>query len=399
MKSITSARFRWLCASLILALVAAGGASMRPVSAQAAPLEINAILALTGPAAFIGNGEKQALGLIESLTNAAGGIKGRPIKFTIVDDESNPQVTLQLTQGLIAKKVPVILGPSFTATCLAIGPIVAKTGPVDYCFSPSIAPAAGSFQYSSTVATHEDAIALLRYYRARGWTKIALMTTTDASGQQFEAYFNEALTLPENKSVTLVAREHWAPADLNVTAQAERIKAADPQAMIGWSAGTPTGTLLRGLHDAGLDIPVSCGNGNMVYSQLALYASFLPTQLYFPGRRSLVQDPNAPPAIKAAQSRYFDAYKAINVKPNLISTLAWDPAMLILDAFRKLGPDATADQLNDFLQHQNGWAGINGFYNYTNGSQRGLGIDDVIIDRWDPAKADFVAVSKAGGLL
>ncbi len=372
---------------------------MRPVSAQAAPLEINAILALTGPAAFIGNGEKQALGLIESLTNAAGGIKGRPIKFTIVDDESNPQVTLQLTQGLIAKKVPVILGPSFTATCLAIGPIVAKTGPVDYCFSPSIAPAAGSFQYSSTVATHEDAIALLRYYRARGWTKIALMTTTDASGQQFEAYFNEALTLPENKSVTLVAREHWAPADLNVTAQAERIKAADPQAMIGWSAGTPTGTLLRGLHDAGLDIPVSCGNGNMVYSQLALYASFLPTQLYFPGRRSLVQDPNAPPAIKAAQSRYFDAYKAINVKPNLISTLAWDPAMLILDAFRKLGPDATADQLNDFLQHQNGWAGINGFYNYTNGSQRGLGIDDVIIDRWDPAKADFVAVSKAGGLL
>jgi branched-chain amino acid transport system substrate-binding protein len=383
-----------LVAALVLAAI---GFVLRPVGAQPAPIEINAILALTGPAAFIGTGEKQALGLIEALTNAAGGIKGRPISFAIVDDESNPQVTLQLTQALIAKKVPVILGPSFTATCLAIGPVVAKTGPVDYCFSPSISPAAGSFQYSSTVATHEDAIALLRYYRARGWTKIALMTTTDASGQQFEAYFNEALTLPENKSVTLVSREHWAPADLNVTAQAERIKAAVPQAMIGWSAGTPTGTLLRGLHDAGVDIPISCGNGNMVYSQLALYASFLPTQLYFPGRRSLVQDPAAPPAIIAAQTRYFDAYKSINVKPNLVSTLAWDPAMLVLDALRKLGPDATADQLNDFIQHQNGWAGINGFYNFTNGSQRGLGIDDVVIDRWDPAKSEFVVVSKPGG--
>jgi branched-chain amino acid transport system substrate-binding protein len=125
---------------------------------------------------------------------------------------------------------------------------------------------------------------LARYYRSRGWTKIALMTTTDASGQQFEAFFNEALTLPENKSLTIVAREHWAPADLNVTAQAERIKAADPQAMIGWSAGTPTGTLLRGLHDAGIDIPIACGNGNMIYTQLAQYASFLPSQLYFPGR-------------------------------------------------------------------------------------------------------------------
>ncbi len=367
------------------------------VPAQPAPIEINAILALTGAAAFIGNAEKQSLGLIEQSTNAAGGIKGRPIKFVIQDDESNPQVTLQLVNGLVAKKVPLILGPSFTATCLAIGPVVAKSGPVDYCFSPSIAPAAGSYQYSSSVSTHDDAIAILRFYRAKGWTKIALMTTTDASGQQFESYFNDALQLPENKGVTVVAREHWAPADINVTAQASRIKAAAPQAMIGWSAGTPTGTLLRGVHDAGLDIPISCGNGNMIYTQLAQYASFIPTQLYFPGRRSLVQDPNAPAAIKAAQTKYFDAFKAIGVKPNIAHTLAWDPAMLILDALRKAGPDAGADAINDFIQHQSGWIGINGSYNYTNGSQRGLGIDDIVIDRWDPAKSEFVIVSKPGG--
>jgi branched-chain amino acid transport system substrate-binding protein len=387
-------------ASLALATalaVALNAGRPGPAAAQGAPIEIDTLLALTGPAAFIGSAEKQSLGLIETLTNAAGGIKGRPIKFVIEDDESNPQVTLQLTNALVAKKAPVILGPSFTATCLAIGPVVAKTGPVDYCFSPSITPAAGSYQYSSTVGTRDDAVALLRYYRLRGWTKIALMTTTDASGQQFEAFFNDALTLPENKPMTVVAREHWAPADLNVTAQAERIKAAAPQAMIGWSAGTPTGTLLRGLHDAGVDIPIACGNGNMIYTQLAQYASFLPTQLYFPGRRSLVQDPNAPPAIKAAQTRYFDAFKTIGVKPNLAHTLAWDPAMLVLDGLRKLGPDTTAAALNDFIQHQNGWVGINGVYNFTNGSQRGLGIDDVIIDRWDPAKSDFAVVSKAGG--
>jgi branched-chain amino acid transport system substrate-binding protein len=384
-----------LASAFALALTAGPG----PARAQSVPIEIDALLALTGPAAFIGGAEKQSLGLIETLTNAAGGIKGRPIKFVIQDDESNPQVTLQLTNALVAKKAAVILGPSFTATCLAIGPVVAKTGPVDYCFSPSITPAAGSYQYSSTVGTRDDAVALLRYYRLRGWTKIALMTTTDASGQQFETYFNDALTLPENKPVTVVAREHWAPADLNVTAQAERIKAAAPQAMIGWSAGTPTGTLLRGLHDTGVDIPIACGNGNMIYTQLAQYASFLPTQLYFPGRRSLVQDPNAPPAIKAAQTRYFDAFKTIGVKPNLAHTLAWDPAMLVLDGLRKLGPDATAAALNDFIQHQNGWVGINGTYNFTNGSQRGLGIDDVIVDRWDPAKSDFVVVSKNGGAI
>jgi branched-chain amino acid transport system substrate-binding protein len=291
------------------------------------------------------------------------------------------------------------LGPSFTATCLADGPLVAKTGPVDYCFSPSITPAAGSYQYSSTASTRDDARSIAHYYRDRGWTRIALMTTTDASGQQFEQYFDEALALPENASLKLVAREHWAGTDLNVTAQAERIKASGAQAMIGWSAGTATGTLLRGLHDTGVDLPITCGNGNMVYEQLAGYAGFLPTNLYFPGRRSLVMDPTAPPAVHAAQVEYFNALKAGGLRSSLLTTLAWDPAVLVIDGLKKLGTDATAAQLNDYIQHTKGWAGINGLYDYTDGNQRGVGIDGVVIDRYDPAKSDFVVVSKGGGSL
>lgn len=369
----------------------------RPAAAQNAPYEINTILALSGPAAFIGGSEQKALAVLEQLVNKDGGVRGRPIHFAIQDDQSNPAVSVQLVNGLIAKKVPVILGPSFTATCLADGPLLAKTGPVDYCLSPSIEPAPGSFQYSSTVSTKNDARAIAHYYRDRGWTRIALMTTTDASGQQFEQYFDDALKLPENASLKLVAREHWAGTDLNVTAQAERIKTSGAQAMIGWSAGTATATLLRGLHDAGVDLPITCGNGNMVYEQLAGYAAFLPSNLFFPGRRSLVLDPSAPPAVHAAEVTYFNALKAGGVRPSLLTTLGWDPALLIIDGLKKLGPDATAAQLNDFIQHQKGWVGINGVYDYTDGSQRGIGIDGVVIDRWDAAKGDFVAVSKPGG--
>jgi branched-chain amino acid transport system substrate-binding protein len=368
-----------------------------PVLAQPAPYEINVILALTGAAAFIGTAELKALQLLEATTNKTGGIKGRPLKFVVVDDQSNPQVTLQLANQLIAKKIPVILGPTYTATCLAVGPLVAKTGPVDYCFSPSIAPAAGSYQYSSTVATRNDARALAHFYRDRGWTRIALITSTDASGQQFEQYFDDALALPENAALKAVTHEHFNPTDLNITAQAERIKAAGAQAMIGWTAGTPTGTLLRGIHEAGIDIPVACGNANMIYSQLAQYVAFLPKELYFSGRRSLVLDPSAPKNVKAVEAEYFDAFKAAGVKPNIAHTLAWDPALLVVDALKKLGPDTTAEQLNDYIQHLNGWTGINGVYDFRDGSQRGIGIDGVVIDRWDAAKEDFVAVSKPGG--
>jgi branched-chain amino acid transport system substrate-binding protein len=389
-------RVRILPFLVALALLAPSAVEA-PASAQGAPFEINTILALTGPAAFIGGSEQKSLQILETLTNKAGGIKGRPIKFVIVDDQSNPAVSVQLTNALIAKKAPVILGPSFTATCLADGPLLAKSGPVDYCFSPSISPAAGSFQYSSTVSTRDDARALAHFYRDNGWTKVALMTTTDASGQQFEQYFDEALAMPENSSLKLVAREHWAGTDLNITAQAERIKASGAQAMIGWSAGTATGTLLHGLHDTGVDIPVACGNGNMIPEQLAGYATFLPKNLLFPGRRSLVLDPAAPKALHAVQVTYFDAFKAAGVGTNLATTLDWDPAMLVIDAYKKLGTDATAAQINDYIQHTKGWVGINGTYDYTDGSQRGIGIDGVVIDRWDAAKGDFVVISKPGG--
>jgi branched-chain amino acid transport system substrate-binding protein len=387
------ARILFFLAGLVLAI---GPAASAPALAQASPYEINVILALTGAAAFIGTSEQKSLQLLEALTNKAGGIKGRPIKFVIADDQSNPQVTVQLANQLIASHVPVILGPTYTATCLAVGPLV-KAGPVDYCFSPSISPPAGAFQYSSTVSSRDDARALLHFYRDHGWTKVALITSTDASGQQFEAYFDEALKLPENANMTALTHEHFNPTDLNITAQAERIKASGAQAMIGWTAGTPTGTLLRGLHDAGLEIPVASGNGNMIHAQLAQYATFLPKELLFPGRRALVEDPSAPKDVKAAEGAYFDAFKAAGVKPNIAHTLAWDPALLVIDAIKKLGTGVTAEQLNNYIQHLSGWTGINGVYDFRDGSQRGIGIDGVVIDRWDAAKEDFVPVSKPGG--
>jgi hypothetical protein len=39
--------------------------------------------------AFIGKEEQPSLGIIERLVNQSGGVRGRPIKFVIADDQSN----------------------------------------------------------------------------------------------------------------------------------------------------------------------------------------------------------------------------------------------------------------------------------------------------------------------
>ena len=63
-----------------------------PAEAQPAPLEINIMLSMTGPAAFLGNAEFAAFQAAEKTVNQHGGVKGRPIKIVVSDDASSPQV-------------------------------------------------------------------------------------------------------------------------------------------------------------------------------------------------------------------------------------------------------------------------------------------------------------------
>lgn len=362
------------------------------------PYEINVILSLTGGAAFLGKAQQTALGLIEGLTNRNGGIKGRPLKFAIVDDQSSPQLAVQLANAIIAKKVPIFIGSDLTAPCSAIGPLVEKAGPTEYCTSPGINPPAGSYIFSASAATRADAIALVRYFRERGWTKIGMITSTDASGQAFETSFDRALAMPENKDVVAVVREHFATPDLSISGQAAHIKSVNPQAVIGWTTGTPFGTILRGLHDVGYEGPVAGGNGNMVFAQLAQYAAFLPKELYFPGRRAVAEG-TPPGPVHDAQDVYFNAFKSIGVRPDFANNIGWDPAMIVVHTMQVLGPDATAQQTRDFILNLHSWNGINGVYDFRDGEQRGIGINSIVIDKWLPDKTMFVAMSKPGGYI
>jgi branched-chain amino acid transport system substrate-binding protein len=363
------------------------------------PYELNAILPVTGGAAFLGTSEVRTMRVIEELTNKAGGIKGRPLKINILDDQTNPQIAVQLVTQLVSKNVPVFLGPGISATCSAIGPMVAKSGPASYCFSPAIHPPAGSFQFSASVDTLDLGAILVRFFKAHGWTRMALMTSSDTTGQDFDRVIERTFSLPEFRDMTLVAHEHFATADVTVAAQIARVQAAKPQAMIAWTTGTPLGTVLHAIHDLGLDIPIATSNSNMSYAQLNQFASFLPKNLYFPGMRAMTPEGTGPGPLRDAQTRYFNGFKAIGVRPDFGNNLSWDPTTIVVAALRALGPEATAEQIRSWIAGLHSYAGINGIYDFRAGDQRGVGQNAAIVHRWDPAKNDFVVMSRPGGRL
>ncbi len=365
----------------------------RPAQTAPAPFTIDVIISMTGPGAGLGDDEAQAFTLAEKTINAAGGINGTPVHFAVQDDQTNPQVAVQLTNQILQKRPLIVIGSSLVASCAAMAPLFSN-GPVQFCLSEAFEPPPGSQSFGAGAPTDDLLTPMLRYLREHGLMRIASVTTTDASGQQGDRSLDKALALPENSALRVVAREHFAPADFSVAAQVSHVAASGAQAVLLGTAGTPTGTLLRGLADAGVHLPALSSPANMSVEQLSRYADFVPKELLFTG--FLYFDRAKAGPLKAPQAQFYDAFQTLGMRPTPPHALAWDPVMIVVAALRKLGTNTTPEKLHDYLENVHDFAGVNGVYDFRK-NQHGLTSDSIVMTRWDPATHYWYPVSGPGG--
>ncbi len=398
MKYFRSARLKKPLLWVAICFLAAFVSPMPESQAQAAiskEVTIPVILPMTGPAAFLGKQSKLGLDVAEQFANN----RGDRIRLAYYDDASNPQVAVQIANQLIAGGARVFLGPGLKATCAAVVPLVSK-GPLDYCLSPTLHSPAGSYAFSSGTDTWDLDRAVIRYARLKGWKRIAMLISTDASGIDAMQGYHEILNERENRDMTVVEQSTFNPTDTSVMAELVRIKAAHPDLLLAWASGTPVATIFRELSELGFDVPVATGYSNMTYAQMQSMSAYLPKQLLFPvpsavGSRSPAV--SLDPKVEAALKDFESAFASAGLKPDAGVLTTWDPLMIVIRAFRDLGPDATSEQLRNYLAHLKGFAGINGLYDFQKYPQRGLSEKNAFITRWNPDLKTWAMVSKAAG--
>jgi len=368
-----------------------------PLRAAEEPFDFYAVMSLTGPAAFLGRGAGQGVQAFERYINAHGGIRGRPLHVVIEDDQSNAQVAVQLVNQIIAKGVSSYIGPAFGQTCAATQPLILAAGPVEYCLSPAIVPPAGSFSFSTMPANRDQFANALRYIRAKGIKTMALLSSTDASGQDQANGLLQVLKYRELSDMKVLTQEHMAVGDVSATAQIARMKAFNPQILLILVNGTSFATALRAINDVGFDGPVMTSSGNAVREQIMGYASFLPKTLIFT-TLPFQMDVGIAPAVRQARNIFVAALKEITPEPpGVPQGISWDPLTLLVDAYRKIGPQATAAQVRDYLLGVHGFAGIMGYYDFRGKDQRGLDLRSTGAMVWDKSSQTFVVVSRPGG--
>jgi branched-chain amino acid transport system substrate-binding protein len=387
---------------IVFALVgiAALVAPFQPVPVRAAdPYELNVIVSLTGPFAFIGQAEGKSVAAIVEMVNKAGGIKGQQIKLIVQDDQSNPSVAVQLASGIIAKKPNVMLGPTYLASCLGVQPLVVSNGgPVTYCFAPTLHPAAGSFLFSGGSSSNDQAKAQMRFMEAKGWKRAVLISTTDATGQDTEGRFVDEFKSGKYPGLQLLTQEHFAPNDTSVAAQVAKMKGLNPDVVIDATTGTSTGTVLRAIKDEGLDgLPIMSSLGNVIHAQLDQYTSIMPREIYFvaPGFISRDVTPKGP--VRDAQQAYYKYYNGLGVDPDVGNSQSWDPTLIVIDALKHVGTTASPKQVLEYIEGLKHFPATDGYYDFSDGSQRGIGLESIVVCRWNPAKKSWDAVSEPGG--
>jgi branched-chain amino acid transport system substrate-binding protein len=381
--------------ALTIALVAIAAPAS---SADTTPYTIDVILSQTGPLAFIGNGFVKSLRVYESWANRHGGVRGRPIAFQFNDDQSSPQVAVQLAHTLIDKHPLAILGSDNGSICGAMSAFF-KDGPVQFCLVPSINPPKDGYVFASGADLVPYVAGMIRYMRLRGWQRLAVITAVGGSGTADDVATAEVLKQPENANVRVVTWEHFNPTDLELSAQAAHVKNSDAQAVLVWAAGSPFGTVLRNLNDVGWTLPVETSSANMYAAQMSQYGSIFPKELVMPAPAYFAQDIPASSPLRRAVEDMLAAHRDAAVSPDPGSLpYVWDAADIIVSGLRQLGPSASPKALRDYILKLKNRAGINGIYDFSRGDQHGLSEDSVVMAAWDPAAKQFVAVSGLRGV-
>jgi branched-chain amino acid transport system substrate-binding protein len=389
-----------LCTGVLAACSSAGGGSGSAGNSSGSTYTIHAILSVTGSESFLGDDEKTSLEALQKLVNSQGGIAGHPVSFDISDNQSTASTSVSLASPLVSQS-PVLIVGSATTTDRPVDQLVTSNGPVIYDLSPGDHPAVGSEVYSASNSTTNQTLAFVNFAKAKGWTHVAAITSTDSSGQDGWTNINSAVQATHG-AVSVTSHQTFDPTSVGVTTQLAKIKATNPQAIFAWTTGTPLATVLKGMQQLGMSsIPVMTSNGNESFKEIQGFGNALPAQLYFPSSQFRLTSGALTGQAKTLVPQFDSAIKAAGqAVPDEGDALAWDPGLLIIDALKKYGISATAQQIHQYISSQTDFVGISGAYNFASKSQadnRGLTIASVYITEWDKSINDWEQASGPAG--
>lgn len=340
-----------LVLALCLCLMAAGCGSSEQAEAPAQEgealsgktVKIGVFVPLSGTTADKGNRIKDAVTMAAEEVNAAGGILGAQIEVIVEDDEGVAASAVSAVTKLVNNDgCTALIGSNPSSCTVAAMSISAQYG------IPQIAPNSSSPKIGSQDGNEwvfqtipSDAIQakfLVDYFvNDCGYKKIAIIAGNDDYGQ---GGAKGAIAALEELGLEPVVVESYTSGDKDFTAQINNIKAAEPDALVGWGAATEAALIRVQLAEQGMaDLPCAGAGGIPGSTYVELAGSHGEGQMCV--NTFLIAEGGDD--VKQFVSKFEEKY---GYEPDLTNTQAYDGANMLFKAIEAAGsldPEAIRD--------------------------------------------------------
>jgi branched-chain amino acid transport system substrate-binding protein len=358
--------------SKLAALALSMAASAAPALGDEA-IKIGAILAVTGPASFLGAAEARTAEMLVEDVNASGGLRGRKVQLIVKDSGGSPEKAVSFAKQLMdEEQVFAIIGPSTSGETMAVKNLAeeGKTLLLSCAAAEVIVNPVGRWVFKTPQKDSHAVVKIFQQMKKMGISRIGVLTSNTGFGKAGKEQIERLA--PEHGMQILVS-EVYDKAATDLTAEVVKVKAAGAQAVVNWSIEPAQSIVIKNIRQIGLAVPIfqSHGFGNIQYVKAAGAAA---EGVIFPAGRLLVADRLAEdhpqkPVLDSYRKAYESRYQED------VSTFgghAYDAFMLLAKAIREVGVDR--EKVRAAIEGTKGFAGTAGVFAFSPADHNGLDI-------------------------
>lgn len=353
-----------------LALLAVGLTAPRALAEE--PIKIGALLAVTGPAAFLGAPEANTLRMLTDELNAAGGIRGRKVQLIVKDTGASPEKAISFAKQLIEEEqVFAIIGPATSGETMAIKKLAeeGKTLLLSCAAAEVIVQPVAPHVFKTAQKDSHAAARIFQQMQKMKVARVGLLTSNTGFGKAGKEQIEK---LAPEYGIQIVASEVYDKAATDLTAEVTKMKAAKVEAILNWSIEPAQAIAIKNIRQLGLTIPIfqSHGFGNVEYARAAGAAA---EGVMFPAGRLHVADqlPGSNPQ-RAVLTAYRTAYEArFKEDASGFGGYAHDALRILVKAIEQTG-GTDREKVRSAIENMKGFVGASGIFNFSPTDHNGL---------------------------
>lgn len=339
-------------------------------------LVIGVIGSQTGPAAYLGTGQKRAIDLAVAQLNASGGVLGRKLSVTYRDDGGTPEQAVAQARSLVSKSdIPVIMGASTTATSQGVEPIIMAAKRIYFPGSavPSLIDAHKyPYAFRGYETSELDVEAGIKYLQTQHYSKIAIFSSNDTYGATELAAFTPAL---KSAGLNVVVKEKYNTGQSDFTPLASKAKSAGADVTMLLSAvPADQANIAKALIAAGAS-PSIISFATVLSKQFKDLAGSAGNKVVGVMYKSLTYEASGT-APQQTLDWLNDLKKSGDISGDLLIVDAYwyDMVKVWADAVKRAG-STEPDEVKAALEQTSKFNGISGSITFTPDSHEGLSVD------------------------